>query len=109
MTGFGRIVTLGCRLNAADSALLYTALEECGYQPSETETPDVLVVNTCAVTSEAERKTRQTLRKLRREYPTAKIVAVGCAAAADKDGMLYVVYTWNRERIRFASFRLERE
>ena len=87
MTGFGRIVTLGCRLNAADSALLYTALEECGYRPSETETPDVLIVNTCAVTSEAERKTRQTLRKLRREYPTAKIVAVGCAAA-DKDGML---------------------
>ena len=87
MTGFGRIVTLGCRLNAADSALLYTALEECGYRPSETETPDVLIVNTCAVTSEAERKTRQTLRKLRREYPTAKIVAVGCAAAADREGM----------------------
>ena len=88
MTGFGRIVTLGCRLNAADSALMYTALEECGYRPSETETPDVLIVNTCAVTSEAERKTRQTLRKLRREYPSAKIVAAGCAAAADKQGML---------------------
>ena len=88
MTGFGRIVTLGCRLNAADSALMYTALEECGYRPSETETPDVLIVNTCAVTAEAERKTRQTLRKLRREYPAAKIVAVGCAAAADRQGML---------------------
>ena len=88
MTGFGRIITLGCRLNAAESALLYTALAECGYRPSETETPDVLIVNTCAVTAEAERKTRQTLRKLRREYPASKIVAVGCAAAADKDGML---------------------
>lgn len=87
MTGFGRIVTLGCRLNAADSALMYTALEECGCRPSETETPDVLIVNTCAVTAEAERKTRQTLRKLRREYPKAKIVAVGCAAAADREGM----------------------
>ena len=88
MTGFGRIVTLGCRLNAADSALLYTSLAECGYRASETETPDVLIVNTCAVTAEAERKTRQTLRKLRREYPKAKIVAVGCAAAADPESML---------------------
>ena len=88
MIGFGRIVTLGCRLNAADSALLYTSLEECGYRASETEAPDVLIVNSCAVTAEAERKTRQTLRKLRREYPNAKIVAVGCAAAADGNGML---------------------
>ena len=88
MTGFARIVTLGCRLNAADSALMYTSLEECGYLPSETETPDVLIVNTCAVTAEAERKTRQTLRKLRREYPAARIVAVGCAAAADSQSML---------------------
>ncbi len=88
MTGFARVVTLGCRLNAADSALLYTALAECGYRASETETPDVLVVNTCAVTAEAERKTRQTLRKLRRKYPAATLVAVGCAAAADRQGML---------------------
>ena len=88
MIRYARIVTLGCRLNAADSALLYTALAECGFRPSETETPDVLIVNTCAVTSEAERKTRQTLRKLRREYPAARIVAVGCAAAADEQGML---------------------
>ena len=88
MTGFARIVTLGCRLNAADSALMYTALAECGYKPSEKETPDVLIVNTCAVTAEAERKTRQILRKLRREYPFARIVAAGCAAAADGDAML---------------------
>jgi threonylcarbamoyladenosine tRNA methylthiotransferase MtaB len=88
MSGFARIVTLGCRLNAADSALLYTALEECGYTPSETETPGLLIVNTCAVTAEAERKTCQTLRRLRREYPAARIVAVGCAAAADEQGML---------------------
>jgi len=88
MSGFARIVTLGCRLNAADSALLYTSLEGCGFRPSETETPDVLIVNTCAVTAEAERKSRQTLRKLRREYPAARIVAVGCAAAHDREGML---------------------
>ena len=88
MTGFARIVTLGCRLNAADSALLYTALEECDYRASETETPDVLIVNTCAVTAEAERKTRQTLRRLRHEYPAARIIAAGCAADADREAML---------------------
>ena len=88
ITGFARVVTLGCRLNAADSALLYTALGECGYAPSETETPDLLVVNTCAVTAEAERKSRHMLRKLRREYPAARIVAVGCAAAANREAML---------------------
>ena len=88
MTGFARVVTLGCRLNIADSALLYTSLAECGYTPSETEPPDVLIVNTCAVTAEAERKTRQTLRKLRREFPAARIVAAGCAAAADEKAML---------------------
>ena len=45
INGFARIVTLGCRLNAADSALLYTALGECGFIPSETDPPDVLIVN----------------------------------------------------------------
>jgi len=88
MTRFARVVTLGCRLNAADSALLYTALGECGYTASESEPPEVLLVNTCAVTAEAERKSRQTLRKLRREFPSARIVAVGCAAAADRTAML---------------------
>jgi len=87
ITSFARIVTLGCRLNAADSALMYTSLAECGYEPSETEIPDLLIVNTCAVTAEAERKTRQVLRKLRREYPAARIVAAGCAAAANAESM----------------------
>lgn len=87
MTGFARIITLGCRLNAADTALMYTALMERGYQVSETEKPQVVIVNTCAVTAEAERKTRQTLRKLRRKYPLATLVAIGCAAAVDKQSM----------------------
>ena len=88
ITGTARIITLGCRLNAADSALLYTALGECGYLPSESGTPDVLIVNTCAVTAEAERKTRHALRKLRREFPGARIVAAGCAADADPQTLL---------------------
>ena len=88
INGFARIVTLGCRLNAADSALLYTALGECGFIPSETDPPDVLIVNTCAVTAEAEHKARHAVRKLRREHPRARIVAVGCAAVANGDALL---------------------
>ena len=82
-----RIVTLGCRLNIADSALMYTALAECGYRLSEELPPDAVVVNTCAVTAEAERKTRQTVRRLRREFPGARIVAAGCAADADAEAL----------------------
>ncbi|QJE74875.1 tRNA (N(6)-L-threonylcarbamoyladenosine(37)-C(2))-methylthiotransferase MtaB [Aerophototrophica crusticola] len=47
---------------------------------------DVVIVNTCAVTSEAERQARQTIRKLRRERPGAKIVVTGCAAQVNPDG-----------------------
>ena len=82
-----RVVTLGCRLNIADSALLFTSLGECGYRLSEELPPDVVVVNTCAVTSEAERKTRQTIRRLRREFPAARIVAAGCAADANAESL----------------------
>ena len=78
-----RVVTLGCRLNIADSALMFTSLTECGYRLSEDLPPDVVVVNTCAVTAEAERKTRQAIRKVRREFPAARIVAAGCAADAN--------------------------
>ena len=87
INGIVRIVTLGCRLNAADTALLYTALGECGFAPSETAPPDVIIVNTCAVTAEAEHKARHAVRKLRREYTRARIIAVGCAAAANGDAL----------------------
>ncbi len=86
--GVARVVTLGCRLNTADSALICSALGECGYRLSESDPPQVVVVNTCAVTAEAERKTRQLLRKLRREFPQARIIAVGCAADADMERLL---------------------
>ena len=82
-----RVVTLGCRLNIADSALMFTSLAECGYKLSEDLPPDVVVVNTCAVTAEAERKTRQAIRKLRREFPAARIVAAGCAADANAEAL----------------------
>lgn len=65
------VITLGCRMNAYESEVIKEKLREFD---------DVIVINTCAVTGEAERQCRQTIRKLRRENPTAKIIVTGCSA-----------------------------
>lgn len=65
-----KTVTFGCRLNTYESAVMQEmALPE-----------NVIIVNTCAVTGEAERQCRQTIRKLRREHPDAFLIVTGCAA-----------------------------
>ena len=76
--GEPEIVTFGCRLNAYESEVMRTHARAAGLS-------EVVIVNTCAVTSEAERQARQTIRKLRRERPGAKIVVTGCAAQIDPD------------------------
>ena len=65
------IITFGCRLNAYESA----AMQELQGLPG-----NVIIVNTCAVTGEAERQCRQAIRKLRREHPEAFLIVTGCAA-----------------------------
>ena len=67
------VVTLGCRLNAFESDAIRAAAARAGAR-------DLVVVNTCAVTAEAERQARQAIRRARRERPAAHIVATGCAA-----------------------------
>lgn len=76
------IITLGCRLNHADTALLSARLKNSGYELRDdfAVEPDLILLNSCAITAEAERKSRQQIRKLRREYPKAQIVVAGCAA-----------------------------
>ncbi len=68
-----KIVTLGCRLNAFESEVIRERALAAGIA-------DTVIVNTCAVTAEAERQARQTIRKLRRENPELRIVVTGCAA-----------------------------
>jgi threonylcarbamoyladenosine tRNA methylthiotransferase MtaB len=70
------VVTFGCRLNAAESEVIRREAERAGMS-------DTVVVNTCAVTAEAVRQARQTIRALRRERPRAKIVVTGCAAQTE--------------------------
>ena len=85
-----RIITLGCRLNHADSALLTARLEAAGYSLcDDPRAPvDLIVVNTCAVTAEAEAKSRRQILRLRRENPGAQIIAAGCAVELNKDSLL---------------------
>ena len=65
-----KIITFGCRMNAFESAIMAEKLSESA---------DVVIVNTCAVTAEAERQGRQAIRRARREYPKSIIIATGCA------------------------------
>ncbi|TCS63629.1 tRNA (N(6)-L-threonylcarbamoyladenosine(37)-C(2))-methylthiotransferase MtaB [Varunaivibrio sulfuroxidans] len=67
------VITLGCRLNTLESEMMRDQARRGGAR-------DTVIVNTCAVTREAERQARQTIRKIRRERPDAKIIVTGCAA-----------------------------
>jgi threonylcarbamoyladenosine tRNA methylthiotransferase MtaB len=69
-------ITLGCRLNLYESEAMRGLAADAGLK-------DVVLVNTCAVTSEAVRQARQTIRKARRDKPGAMIVVTGCAAQID--------------------------
>ncbi|MFN5685883.1 MAG: tRNA (N(6)-L-threonylcarbamoyladenosine(37)-C(2))-methylthiotransferase MtaB, partial [Bradyrhizobium sp.] len=67
------VVTFGCRLNAFESELIARHAEAAGAS-------DTIVINSCAVTNEAVAQARQTIRKLKRARPAARIVVTGCAA-----------------------------
>jgi len=73
MTKFPQIITFGCRLNMYESEVIRAHALAAGLD-------EIVLVNSCAVTGEAERQTRQALRKARRENPSALIAVTGCAA-----------------------------
>ena len=76
-----RFVTLGCKLNFAESSALGKELLQRGHQRATlNEVPDVCVVNTCSVTDAADHKDRQTINQLHRKYPHAIIIVTGCYA-----------------------------
>lgn len=70
------VISLGCRLNIAESETIRALL--AGER-------DLVVVNSCAVTAEAVRQTRQAIRKLRRERPHARLLVTGCAADIERE------------------------
>jgi threonylcarbamoyladenosine tRNA methylthiotransferase MtaB len=70
------IITFGCRLNAYESEVMREHARGQGLS-------DAVIVNTCAVTKEAERQARQAIRRARRERPGARIIVTGCSAQID--------------------------
>ena len=71
-----QVISLGCRLNIAESERMRAMLADSG---------DVVVVNSCAVTAEAVRQTRQAIRKARRARPDARLLVTGCAADIERE------------------------
>lgn len=83
------VYTLGCRVNQHDSLRLMRSLLERGFEmvPFE-ERADLVIVNSCTVTSEAERKSRKAVRQARRGSPEGLVVLMGCSAEARRQGLI---------------------
>nr|WP_245572844.1 tRNA (N(6)-L-threonylcarbamoyladenosine(37)-C(2))-methylthiotransferase MtaB [Lichenihabitans psoromatis] len=73
------VVTFGCRLNIVESDAMRSSASRAGHA-------NLAIVNTCAVTAEAVRQARQSIRRLARDNPERPIVVTGCASAIDPDG-----------------------
>lgn len=72
-TGGPQVVTMGCRLNAYESEVIRAHASAAGLN-------DAVIINTCAVTGEAMRQAAQTIRRLKRERPGARVIVTGCGA-----------------------------
>ena len=79
-------LTLGCKVNSYESAAIGKLLMNEGFEETQDASEcDVYIINTCAVTAEADRKSRQMIRKARRVVPKAVVVAMGCHTEMKKD------------------------
>lgn len=83
--GAGRfaVVNLGCKVNRVESDSFERALSAAGWEEAPEEAAGLIVVNTCTVTGEAEKKTRKAVRHALRAASAARVVVTGCAAAID--------------------------
>ncbi len=100
------VFTLGCKVNDVESGSLIRGLEELGYEVTrEPSFADLYVLNTCAVTAEAERKSRQAVGRLFKYNPKAKVIVCGCASEKTpeeflkKQGVFAVVGTRRKGKI----------
>lgn len=99
------VFTLGCKVNESESASVISALENAGWQTDiKLGYADAYVLNTCAVTREAEKKSRQLIARVRKFNPEAKIFVCGCASEKDKKsfeekGVAFVAGARDKERV----------
>ena len=100
------VFTLGCKVNECESDSLIAGLSERGYEVSDKLVPaDLYIVNTCAVTAEAEKKSRQTASRIKKLNANAKIIFTGCASEksyssfADKSNTYLVTGSFSKNKI----------
>jgi threonylcarbamoyladenosine tRNA methylthiotransferase MtaB len=104
VTGGAEVINLGCRLNAAESEAM---------RMLAVDADDLIIVNSCAVTNEAVRQTRQAIRKAKRARPEARVIVTGCAAQVEPQMFAAMPEVsrviGNREKYRVSSFQRKLE
>ena len=70
--------TLGCKVNLYETEAMKGLFEESGYSITESDDADVLVINTCTVTAMSDRKSRQMIRRAKKNNPESIVVVLGC-------------------------------
>lgn len=103
------VEVLGCKVNQAEAAAMMSILNHHGYVVDPTApAPDLVLVNTCCVTSKAEAKSRRAANRLAEKYPAALVVVTGCLAEVNPASVEYdtdrVVILGTFEKDRFAEF-----
>ncbi|WP_181257110.1 tRNA (N(6)-L-threonylcarbamoyladenosine(37)-C(2))-methylthiotransferase MtaB [Pseudaminobacter soli (ex Li et al. 2025)] len=100
------IVTFGCRLNTYESEVMRREAEAAGLGALKN---GAVIFNTCAVTAEAVRQAKQSIRKARRENPDARIIVTGCAAQTDPDAFAAMgevdLVLGNEEKLKAHNYR----
>ena len=79
------VVSLGCKVNRAEVDSYSARLIDEGWQMTDAQDADFVIINTCTVTSVADKKTRQTVRKVCRDSKAQKIIVTGCASAIEPE------------------------
>lgn len=100
------VLTLGCKVNDVESGSIITGLRELGFEvTNEHAYADLYIVNTCAVTAEAERKSRQAVGRALKDNPKAKVIVCGCASQKSpldfmqKEGVVCVFGAKKKQRV----------
>ncbi len=106
------ILTLGCKVNQYESEAIAEALEAAGFTQQPSHRPcDLYILNTCTVTAESDRKSRQMVRRLIQQNPAAAVVVTGCSAQTHPESFSAIhgvdAVVGNREKLRVAEIARE--
>ena len=106
------VLTLGCKVNQYETEAICEALESTGFtQRPSREACDLYILNTCTVTAESDRKSRQMARRLIQKNPEAAVIVTGCSAQNSPDSFTAIegvsAVVGNRQKLRVAEIAKE--